>query len=140
MEDDFIANLSTEERLVFLKTMLMMIKIDARVDDRERALAHELMKTYNVSEFNEIFEQMQSKEALLTEIKNVIKERKKALLLLRELLIIVHIDDDFDEKEMMFIGQIAHVLNIDEDLVLELNQLVLDYKLIRLKSKKLMEG
>ncbi len=140
MEDDFIANLSTEERLVFLKTMLMMIKIDARVDDRERALAHELMKTYNVSEFNEIFEQMQSKEALLTEIKNVIKERKKALLLLRELLIIVHIDDDFDEKEMIFIGQIAHVLNIDEDLVLELNQLVLDYKLMRLKSKKLMES
>ena len=140
MEDDFIANLSTEERLVFLKTMLMMIKIDARVDDRERALAHELMKTYNVSEFNEIFEQMQSKEALLTEIKNVIKERKKALLLLRELLIIVHIDDDFNEKEMIFIGQIAHVLNIDEDLVLELNQLVLDYKLMRLKSKKLMES
>lgn len=140
MEDDFIANLSTEERLVFLKTMLMMIKTDARVDDRERALAHELMKTYNVSEFNEIFEQMQSKEALLTEIKNVIKERKKALLLLRELLIIVHIDDDFDEKEMIFIGQIAHVLNIDEDLVLELNQLVLDYKLMRLKSKKLMES
>ncbi len=140
MEDDFIANLSTEERLVFLKTMLMMIKTDARVDDRERALAHELMKTYNVSEFNEIFEQMQSKEALLTEIKNVIKERKKALLLLRELLIIVHIDDDFDEKEMIFIGQIAHVLNIDEDLVLELNQLVLDYKLIKLKSKKLMES
>lgn len=140
MEDDFIANLSTEERLVFLKTMLMMIKIDARVDDRERALAHELMKTYNVSEFNEIFEQMQSKEALLTEIKNVIKERKKALLLLRELLIIVHIDDDFNEKEMIFIGQIAHVLNIDEDLVLELNQLVLDYKLIKLKSKKLMES
>ena len=140
MEDDFIANLSTEERLVFLFFMLMMIKTDARVDDRERALAHELMKTYNVSEFNEIFEQMQSKEALLTEIKNVIKERKKALLLLRELLIIVHIDADFAEKEMIFIGQIAHVLNIDEDLVLELNQLVLDYKLMRLKSKKLMES
>ena len=140
MEDDFIANLSTEERLVFLKTMLMMIKTDARVDDRERALAHELMKTYNVSEFNEIYEQMQSKEALLKKKKNVIKERKKALLLLRELLIIVHIDDDFDEKEMIFIGQIAHVLNIDEDLVLELNQLVLDYKLIKLKSKKLMES
>lgn len=140
MEDNFIADLTPEERQIFLKAMLHMIKIDGRVDERERKLAHELFNIYNLDISEEVFKLLQNRDNILNEIKMTIKERKKALLLLRELLIIAHVDDDFDEKEMLFVEQVAQVLNIDENVVLELNQLILDYKLWQQKYSKIMEG
>lgn len=77
---------------------------------------------------------------LLNEMKALAGNRKKAMLLLRELLIIAHIDDDFDEKEMSFVEEAARALEIDERLVLELNQLILDYKVLQVRAGKIMEG
>ena len=82
----------------------------------------------------------QPKSMLLNEMKALAGNRKKAMLLLRELLIIAHIDDDFDEKEMSFVEEAARALEIDERLVLELNQLILDYKLLQVRAGKIMEG
>ncbi len=140
MENDFISTLSTDEKLLFLKSLLAMIKADGRIDDKERELAHELVRLYNAEGCNEVLKNPQPKNILLDEVKVLAKDRKKALLLLRELLIIAHIDDDFDEKEMSFVEEAARALEIDERLVLELNQLILDYKLLQLRAKKLMEG
>lgn len=139
MENNFITELKPDERLIFFKTILQLIKIDGHVDERERRLAHELVDIYNIADPSVILKQPQSNEYLLNEIKTFINERKKALFLLRELLIIAHIDDDFDEKEMLFIEQVAHVLNIQENVVLELNKLILDYKLWQQRYKKIME-
>lgn len=140
MDDNFISELTPEERKIFLKTILQLITIDGRIDDREREIAHELFKIYNISNPSEILKQPLHKEDIITEIPLIITEHKKALFLLRELLIIAHIDDDFDEKEMFFIENVAHALNVDNNTVLELNQLILDYKLWQQKYKKIMEG
>lgn len=140
MESDFISTLSADEKLLFLKSLLAMIKADGRIDDKERELAHELVRLYNAEGCNEVLKNPQPKNILLDEVKVLAKDRKKALLLLRELLIIAHIDDEFDEKEMEFVEQVSLALGIDEKLVLELNQLILDYELLQLRAKKLMEG
>lgn len=55
-------------------------------------------------------------------------------------MIIAHIDDDFDEKEMSFVEEAARALEIDERLVLELNQLILDYKLLQVRAGKSWRG
>ena len=128
MEDDFISTLNADEKLLFLRSLLAMIKADGRIDDKERALAHELARLYDVAGCSEVLKNPQPKSMLLNEMKALAGNRKKAMLLLRELLIIAHIDDDFDEKEMSFVEEAARALEIDERLVLELNQLILDYK------------
>lgn len=140
MEDDFISTLNADEKLLFLRSLLAMIKADGRIDDKERALAHELARLYDVAGCSEVLKNPQPKSMLLNEMKALAGNRKKALLLLRELLIIAHIDDEFDEKEMEFVEQVSLALGIDEKLVLELNQLILDYELLQLRAKKLMEG
>lgn len=137
MENDFITTLNTNEKILFLNTILSLIKSDGKIDDKERELAHELSKIYNI---NEHLTKLPDKETLFKEIKTTIKDRKKAMLLLRELLITTHIDDDFEEKEMEFIEQVAQTLGIEDRLIIELNQLILDYKLLQIKSKKIMEG
>lgn len=140
MEDDFISTLNADEKLLFLRSLLAMIKADGRIDDKERALAHELARLYDVAGCSEVLKNPQPKSMLLNEMKALAGNRKKAMLLLRELLIIAHIDDDFDEKEMSFVEEAARALEIDERLVLELNQLILDYKLLQVMAGKIMEG
>lgn len=140
MEDDFISTLNADEKLLFLRSLLAMIKADGRIDDKERALAHELARLYDVAGCSEVLKNPQPKSMLLNEMKALAGNRKKAMLLLRELLIIAHIDDDFDEKEMSFVEEAARALEIDERLVLELNQLILDYKLLQVRAGKIMEG
>ncbi len=140
MEDDFISTLNADEKLLFLRSLLAMIKADGRIDDKERALAHELARLYDVAGCSEVLKNPQPKSMLLNEMKALAGNRKKAMLLLRELLIIAHIDDDFDEKEMSFVEEAARALEIDERLVLELNQLILDYKVLQVRAGKIMEG
>ena len=140
MEDDFISTLNADEKLLFLRSLLAMIKADCRIDDKERTLAHELARLYDVAGCSEVLKNPQPKSMLLNEMKALAGNRKKAMLLLRELLIIAHIDDDFDEKEMSFVEEAARALEIDERLVLELNQLILDYKLLQVRAGKIMEG
>ena len=140
MEDDFISTLNADEKLLFLRSLLAMIKADGRIDDKERTLAHELARLYDVAGCSEVLKNPQPKSMLLNEMKALAGNRKKAMLLLRELLIISHIDDDFDEKEMSFVEEAARALEIDERLVLELNQLILDYKLLQVRAGKIMEG
>lgn len=140
MEDDFISTLNADEKLLFLRSLLAMIKADGRIDDKERALAHELARLYDVAGCSKVLKNPQPKSMLLNEMKALAGNRKKAMLLLRELLIIAHIDDDFDEKEMSFVEEAARALEIDERLVLELNQLILDYKLLQVRAGKIMEG
>ena len=140
MEDDFISTLNADEKLLFLRSLLAMIKADGRIDDKERTLAHELARLYDVAGCSEVLKNPQPKSMLLNEMKALAGNRKKAMLLLRELLIIAHIDDDFDEKEMSFVEEAARALEIDERLVLELTQLILDYKLLQVRAGKIMEG
>lgn len=140
MEDDFISTLNADEKLLFLRSLLAMIKADGRIDDKERTLAHELARLYDVAGCSEVLKNPQPKSMLLNEMKALAGNRKKAMLLLRELLIIAHIDDDFNEKEMSFVEEAARALEIDERLVLELNQLILDYKLLQVRAGKIMEG
>ena len=140
MEDDFISTLKADEKLLFLRSLLAMIKADGRIDDKERTLAHELARLYDVAGCSEVLKNPQPKSMLLNEMKALAGNRKKAMLLLRELLIIAHIDDDFDEKEMSFVEEAARALEIGERLVLELNQLILDYKVLQVRAGKIMEG
>lgn len=138
MNDDFISDLSPKECLIFLKTLLYMIKIDSKVDNRERELSRKLIKTYNAAQWRDELQKPILREELLNDIKSTISTRHKSLLLIRELLIVAHIDNEFDDKEMTFIEQVAEALNVDDNSVLELNDLILSYKLLQLRMQKIM--
>ena len=119
MEDDFISTLNADEKLLFLRSLLAMIKADGRIDDKERTLAHELARLYDVAGCSEVLKNPQPKSMLLNEMKALAGNRKKA---------------------MSFVEEAARALEIDERLVLELNQLILDYKLLQVRAGKIMEG
>ena len=46
MEDDFISTLNADEKLLFLKSLLAMIKADGRIDDKSQRIVEELFEAF----------------------------------------------------------------------------------------------
>lgn len=138
MSENFIQDLSAQEKIIFVRALFFLVKIDGRVDDRERECMHEIVEIYGLSDNLSALQTPMSEENILNEIKTI-DDRHKALCLLRELLTMANIDDELGDDEINFISKAARVLNVEESKVLEINSLILDRKLWLLKSAKVME-
>lgn len=138
MSGDFIQDLSAPEKIIFVRALFFLVKIDGQVDARERECMHEIVEIYGLNDNLSALQTPMSEEGILNEIKNI-TDRHKALCLLRELLTMANIDDELGDDEINFISKAAEVLNIEEDKVLDINSLILDRKLWLLKSAKVME-
>lgn len=139
-EDMIIANMSNAEKITFLKCFVFMVSIDGKIDEEERDFVSEMGKIYginfeniNVSEFSI------KKENLLEDIKLNVKERKNALLLIKDLLMLANIDEHLHDKEIDFIKDVAEKLEIEDKKVLQINALIMDRKIWLFSYKKVME-
>ena len=77
---------------------------------------------------------------MLLEIANAVKDRHKALVLIRELLTMAHVDDELGDEEVNFVEKVAAKLNVEPEKVLEINELILERKAWLVKSAAVMES
>lgn len=139
MMDNFVQDLNKQEKTIFVRALLFLIKADGRVDERERALIHEVVDIYGFKENIKELNAPMTEEIILSEITANINDRSKALFLLRELLIMANIDDELDDNEISFIEKVAKSLNVEDEKVLAINDLVLTRKEWLLRSAMVME-
>lgn len=140
MTDDYIQQLSEQEKITFVRALIFLIKADGRVDDRERECIHEIVEIYGVGNKMAAINAPMGEDVLLPEIANTIKDRRKALALIRELLTMAHVDDELGDEEVNFVEKVAAGLNIEPEKVLEINELVLERKNWLVKSVAVMES
>ncbi len=140
MTDDYIQQLSEQEKITFVRALIFLIKADGRVDDRERECIHEIVEIYGVGNKMAAINEPMGEDVLLPEIANTIKDRHKALALIRELLTMAHVDDELGDEEVNFVEKVAAKLNIEPEKVLEINELVLERKAWLVKSAAVMES
>ena len=57
---------------------------------------------------------------------SVIKDRRKSLYLIKELLSVANADEELEDREIDFIIKVSNVLDVEDEKVAEINQLVLD--------------
>ncbi len=103
----FIQNLNKAQQEVLLKLANELMISDGVIDQSEEELISFIKSqcTEGVSEL-EIFK--------LSEIKDVFDSKKAKVSMLLELIGLAHADGDYGKEEMIFINEIASVLNIDE--------------------------
>ena len=124
---EYVANLSLEEKLVFLRMIIRLIGKDGKIDDSERCFMKELAKQYQISkEYSAQVNQIMPEAELLEQAKKILN-RQKALYLVKELLTVANSDEDLDDKEIDFVIKVSKALQIEDEKVAEINQLVLDY-------------
>ncbi len=139
MTDDFIQYLTNEEKVTFVRALLFLVKIDGRVDERERDCMHEIVDIYGIQKDIKLISAPMSEEIILSEIKDNINDRQKSLFLLRELLMMANIDDELEDKEIGLIRKVAAALEVEEEKVSAINDLILEKKLWLQKSLVVME-
>ncbi len=140
MTDDYIQQLSEQEKITFVRALIFLIKADGRVDDRERECIHEIVEIYGVGNKMAAINAPMGEDVLLPEIANTVKDRHKALALIRELLTIAHVDDELGDEEVNFVEKVAAKLNVEPEKVLEINELILERKAWLVKSAAVMES
>ena len=123
---EYVADLSLEEKLVFLRMIIRLIGKDGRIDDSERNFMKELAGKYQIpKQYSAQINQPMSEDELIVSAINVL-DRKKSLYLIKELLTVANSDDDLDDSEVDFVIKVSKALGIEDEKVAEINQCVLD--------------
>ncbi len=132
-EYEYIATLSPEEKRIFVESFCSMVCSDKKVAKEEIDFLKNIGKMYEIPEA-EIVNIMKNlnKEQILEKVSQI-KERKKALQLIKELCYLANSDSGLDDDEIDFIIDIAERLNVENEKIKQINKWVLD-KLVLLKT------
>lgn len=121
---NFIAEMSEEEKIIFLKILVSLAKADGNFDDNEKAFIKDTTIIFglNKSYIEEILAPITKQELIQKASK--ITNRHAALHLIKEACLLANSDGDLSDEEIIFIGQIGQAMNIELEKIEEISQWV----------------
>ena len=131
--NNFILNLSQEQKTVFLKTLFYMANIDGNRDEQEIKYIVDAAKAYKIENFEDIFKETSQKE-ILSELKTL-NNRRACLELIKELCLLGHSDSDLTDDETLFIGHAGLAMGIELEKIEQISNWIID-KIIWLEQGK----
>ena len=139
MAEDYIKELSTEEKIVFLKIICKLIKADGSIDEDEIAFLKQTAETFGVDN-NAVLSVIQVADSIdyVAEARKI-TNRSHALQLIKELCALANVDDDLDDKELDIIIDSAHAMNIEDEKIILINRWVLDSQIVAQTGRIIME-
>lgn len=139
MESDmgYLASMSEDERVVFLKILAKLAKSDSEFDDEEKLFIREMALVLGVSEnrFEEINSKMSDDD--IVEAAKLIKDRKKAMALVKEMCLLANSDGDLSDKEVLLIGRIGQAMGLELEKIEQISQWVVD-RIVWLEEGKII--
>ena len=126
MGEEFIAKLSYEEKIVFLKAFCKLIKADGVIDEKELEFLKAVAGRYGLDkqEVLDVIHNISSVDCVKEASK--ITNRKHALQLIKELCLLANVDEDIHDKELDIIIDMAEAMGIEEDKIVKINRWVLN--------------
>ncbi len=139
MEEEYIATLSENEKLAFLKIFCKLIRVDGNIDSEEVSFLKMIATRYGVNNAKMV-EIIKGADTIdyLTEAHNI-SSRQHALELIKELCVLANIDEDLHDKELDIIIDVARVLGIEDEKVILINRWVLDSLILNKTGRIIME-
>ncbi len=139
-ENLLIQEMDIKEKIVFLQSFIYLIRTDGKIDQAEKDLIAELIKSYQIApQYFAGINNVPAKESLLSSLKESVPNRVHGLFLIKELLTIANIDDTLAKEEIQFIESVAETLNIEKEKILQINGLILERKVWLTKNEMVME-
>ena len=139
MAEAYIKELSTEEKIVFLKIICKLIKADGSIDEDEIAFLKQTAEIFGVDN-NAVLSVIQVADSIdyVAEARKI-TNRSHALQLIKELCALANVDDDLDDKELDIIIDSAHAMNIEDEKIILINRWVLDSQIVAQTGRIIME-
>lgn len=139
MENDmqYLADMSEDEKVVFLKTLARLAKADGDLDEGEKEFIKEVAVVFGVpaARHQEIMS-IKDDEELVKEVKKI-TDRKKALELIKEMCLLANSDSDLSDSETLLIGRVGQAMGIELEKIQQISQWVID-RIIWLEEGKII--
>lgn len=126
MGDDYINELTYDEKISFLKIFCMLVRVDGYIETEEVDFLNMVAQKYGIDSSVVIGIINESENLVLADEVRKISNRTHIMQLIKELCFFANIDENLDEKEVDFIIQIAQLSNIEGEKVVQINRWVLD--------------
>ena len=123
---NYIARLSEDEKVVFLRVLATLARIDGNFDEDEQAFVKDIAVIFGVpqSKFDVILASLSDDELVKEAAK--IKNRQAALQLIKEACLLANSDGDLSEREVVLIGRIGQAMGIELEKIEQISQWVID--------------
>ena len=133
----YLAEMSDDEKIIFLKVLTRLARADGKLDDNERDFIREIAVVYNVPayRFEEIIN-VNSDDEIVAEVKKI-KNRKLALELIKEMCLLANADSDLSDNETLLIGRVGQAMGVELEKIQQISQWVID-RIIWLEEGKII--
>lgn len=139
MENDmgYLSDMSEDERVVFLRVLARLAMSDGEFDDEEKLFIREMALVFGVPEnrYDEI--KVKSTDSEIVDAVKIIKDRKKAMELIKEMCLMANSDGDLADKEVMLIGRVGLAMGLELDKIEKISQWVVD-RIVWLEEGKII--
>lgn len=129
--------LTEEQKIVFLKTLLVSTALDGNVDPNEKELIKKAAKNCRVKDIKKIFEH--ATEADLMEEIDCITSRDAVLELAKSLFYLGYVDQHLGDEEVAFICKVCVALGLEVEKVEKIGRWIVDYILWQEQGKIIFE-
>ncbi len=138
-DKDFIEKLSDGEKFIFLKVICGLVASDRQVTKEELLYLKDMAEMYNVKGATlATMIKTADRKALLKQAR-LIDERKKALMLIKELCMVANKDTTLEDNEIDYILDVAEMMKIEPNTVKDINSAVNAYITLAQKVSDLLE-
>lgn len=123
---EIISQLNEEQKLVFLSAFARLAGADGKVDEEEKEFITAAAMTYGIpaERLDEIWN-TGSEEAFLQKIK-IIDDRRAALLLIKEMCLLAHADDELSDSETLLIGRVGEAMGVELEKIQQISNWIID--------------
>lgn len=139
MENDmgYLATMTEDERVVFLKTLARLAMSDGEFDDEEKLFIREMALALGVPENRYAEVKAKASDDEIVEAVKLIKDRKKAMALIKEMCLLANSDGDLDDKEVLLIGRVGQSMGLELEKIEQISQWVID-RIVWLEEGKII--
>lgn len=139
MESDMgcLASMSEDERVVFLKTLAKLAMSDGEFDDEERLFIREMALVLGVPENRHEEIRAKATDDEIVEGVKIIRDRKKAMELVKEMCLLANSDGDLSDREVLLIGRVGQAMGLELEKIEQISQWVVD-RIIWLEEGKII--
>lgn len=131
----YLNTASSEEKRVFFQVLLHLAGADGVTDDDELAFIADAAARHGLSNIQDL-DGYEDEAAVLKNVK-IIKNRKLAMELIREMCTLSHVDNILSDEETLFIGKIGITLGVEMEKIEQISNWVID-RIIWLEQAKLI--
>lgn len=137
MDMDFIAGLSEDQKVAFLKAFSRLAAADGHLDPEEIEFIKEVALSFGVSNTRaEEILKIDNDEEIIEAVK-AINNRRAALELIKEMCVLAHADDELSDEETVLIGKVGLAMGVDLEKIEQISNWVID-RLIWLEEAKII--